>query len=128
MAKDEPIQEDANEDTGSTSAATTGYPPGDWVIVHAVGPDNSRGLYILGGDGDVCDLYTERKDEHGISRELVPFPNSQQKARLIAAAPDLLAACNDAISKIDDCVDGKINFRSDFADRLRAAVAKAVGG
>jgi len=47
--------------------------------------------------------------------------------RLIAAAPELLAACEDALSKIDDCADGKINFRRDFGDRLRSAIAKATG-
>ena len=35
---------------------------------------------------------------------------------------ELLVAARDAISKIEDCADGKINFRSDFADRLKQAV------
>lgn len=37
----------------------------------------------------------------------------------------LVEACKDVLSKIDDCADGKINFRRDFADRVRAALAKA---
>jgi hypothetical protein len=46
---------------------------------------------------------------------------------MTAASPDLLEAAKDAVMKIDFCADGKINFRRDFADRLRAAIAKATG-
>lgn len=49
-------------------------------------------------------------------------------ARLIASAPELLEAAMDAVSKIEDCAAGKINFRDDFADRLRAAISKAISG
>ncbi len=51
---------------------------------------------------------------------------SQNNLKLTAAATDLLIGALDVISKIDDCCDGKINFRRDFADRLRTAVEKII--
>jgi hypothetical protein len=50
-------------------------------------------------------------------------------ARLIAAAPELLAACKDIESKIVDCEAGLINWRpDDFLHRVRAAIAAAGEG
>lgn len=50
------------------------------------------------------------------------------RAYIVTAAnafPDLVEACKDALSKIDDCADGRINFRRDFGDRLRTALKTA---
>ena len=126
MAKDEPTHKSVTNQTGSTSAAMTGYPPGSWSIVNSVGPDNSRGLYILGNDGDVCDLYAERKDEHGIARGLVPFANAESNARLIAAAPDLLEACKLLHKAL---LRGPQIIRNDEIAQIQNAIQKAtVGG
>lgn len=92
--------------------------------------EHTPGPWRIGGTKDL---------KHGRGREIaadaarigivygVIDPDVIANARLIAAAPELLEACRDAASKIDDCLDGKINFRSDFADRLKAAIAKAEG-
>ena len=70
----------------------------------------------------ICSMSWWQFDKPGIIDDNISGAN----AKLIAAAPDLLTACLDTISKIEDCDDGKINFRRDFADRLKEAVAKAL--
>lgn len=54
-----------------------------WCILPASGEDGSRGVYIYADGEDVCDLYTERKDEHGIKRGLIPFPHAEANAKRI---------------------------------------------
>jgi hypothetical protein len=51
-------------------------------------------------------------------------------ARLIAAAPDLLAACEAVLSNLDHLSDvwGQEGVTRTVQDRLRAAIAKAKGG
>jgi hypothetical protein len=63
----------------------------------------------------------------GTIAEAKPFnsPLAAVNAKLIAAAPDLLEACQDFVSKLDDYFAGRINIRPDYADRARAAIAKA---
>jgi hypothetical protein len=45
-------------------------------------------------------------------------------ARLIAAAPELLDACNAALTDYEACMPGATSMRA----ILRAAIAKATGG
>lgn len=67
------------------------HTPGPWNVMKAEDSNGNVGWYVL-GDTDICDLYHYWHDEHGIKRDLVPFENSEANAKLIAAAPDLLAA------------------------------------
>ena len=59
----------------------------------------------------------------------VPLSEREANGELIVKAVNchdiLLAAAQDALSKIDDCADGKLNFRRDFGDRLREAIERA---
>ena len=51
---------------------------------------------------------------------------AEANARLMAAAPDLLAACKDIEGKLVAYSRGQINMRpDDFLERVRAAIAKA---
>lgn len=72
--------------------------PGPWTV-------DELEWVILGSAGQhVCKLY---------------YPNTEANARLIATAPDLLAACELALPHL-------VNEES--ADAVRAAIAKATGG
>jgi hypothetical protein len=51
---------------------------------------------------------------------------TRANARLIAAAPDLLAACKEAITELDDCCADPSDIW-DFYEKLRSAIAKAEG-
>jgi hypothetical protein len=55
---------------------------------------------------------------------------NEANARLIAAAPDLLAACEAVLSNLDHLSDvwGQEGVTRTVQDRLRAAIAKAKGG
>lgn len=79
--------------------------------------------------GDVCDCYAMSDPQSlstrngGTSRPL-PFRDAEANARLIAAAPDLLAALRAMVCRCEPDTDG--------ADRrmwedARAAIAKAEG-
>lgn len=52
------------------------------------------------------------------------WPEGKANARLIAAAPDLLAACTRALGFVDSMPD---NDNVGLADCLRAVIAKAEG-
>lgn len=82
-----------NEKTETAPVHAVVHTPGPWIVMDAKGEDGSTGLYVSAPNGDVCDLYSHRRDEHGMPRGLVPFIGAERNARLIAAAPDLLAAC-----------------------------------
>lgn len=57
----------------------------------------------------------------------IPREEAEANARLIAAAPDLLEACQAILAEHDNPNGHAILFDS-VADILRAAVAKATGG
>lgn len=52
---------------------------------------------------------------------------AEANARLIAAAPDLLAACEQALVELEDSLPAPSD-EWDFYDKLRLAIAKATGG
>jgi hypothetical protein len=55
-------------------------------------------------------------------------PECEANAALIAAAPDLLAACREALEDYAGCnVDRFTQHETDKMNRLRAAIAKAEG-
>ena len=64
---------------------------------------------------------------------LLRTPKGQANAHLIAAAPDLLAACKESLHFLDVLNDGYSTDQVspqevNLAEQLRAAIAKAEGG
>jgi hypothetical protein len=56
-------------------------------------------------------------------------PNQEANARLIAAAPDLLAACQAAVAEGKDLdFGGNISIPPRVWVKIRAAIEKATGG
>lgn len=88
----------------------TQYTPGPWTPKeHA----DSSGIYIETDEGDACAISGGRRN--GITDK------QRANARLIAAAPELLAACQSAVISMQDLTPQmKASLRM-----LRAAIAKA---
>lgn len=105
-----------------TTEAKTTHTPGPWVCA-AKTPDMIR----IGPENQPMDNgYAFLADIHGRERE--------SNARLIAAAPDLLAACKEATNirvplQVAESLGGS-GISKDLAnayEHLRAAIAKAQG-
>lgn len=73
----------------------------------------------------------EAPDQHGYSAKKVAstsVTNHEANARLIAAAPTLLAALKEIVSQIDQGgTDGKVFARDYCITAARAAIANATG-
>ena len=84
------------------------HTPGPWFVKESV---VTQQLMIRGDGGNVCGVYLTSKGER--------MPQ-QGNARLIAAAPELLEACKQALDalKHEDTIE---------VDLLRAAIGKAEG-
>ena len=107
----------SNGQTGAKPSAA--HTPGPWQVSggranhtlygHGVGPDSAYIALVT---------YCDRTPEHHVQ--------SLADARLIAAAPELLAAAQELI-RCDDCLTGEISM-SEYehaVGMLRAAIAKA---
>lgn len=103
---------------------------------HTPGPWKSRNYKTNeGGVWIDCDSWRNRKTAScrggtlalalpgGVGKEGDIWAN----ARLIAAAPDLLAACESALWLIIE-LDASGSAQAEVKDQLRAAIAKATGG
>jgi hypothetical protein len=105
------------------SAATDCYTPGPWILDdrgYSYIVANSRGEYVT---RDVC-----RMD----ASTMAAF-EQQGNAKLIAAAPELLAAIQKVLA--DECSDEKMCYEiggyvldDDVREQCQAAITKAVGG
>lgn len=90
-------------------------------MMPAMDSDGNTGVYIMGCTGDIiCDLYSYSKDEHGISRRLIPYKNAEANAQLIAAAPTL----KDNLIELVDAVDrvGEWDELSRVGEALKSAL------
>ena len=108
----------------------TKHTPGPWIVCVVDGED--RGYFsieqdreALGGDepSTIGEVYT--------SGEGIDMADGEANAALIAAAPDLLAACEAALSFGEghpDRTPGWHDARLTTQLTLRAAIAKAKGG
>lgn len=89
---------------------------------------DSGGMTVMSGDGQmsIADIrgFGYLSSRLGTHKAVAIM---DANGRAITALPELLAAAIDTVSKIEDCVDGKINFRADFAERLKDAIKKAIG-
>lgn len=103
------------------------HTPGPWTI-HGWGEDNYE---VNADDETVCNV-------PGFDDETVDSDRAEANARLIAAAPELLAACRSLVDEIDSWVwvnvGGKVRafevsggYAAYLQNLVRAAIAKAEG-
>ena len=85
------------------------HTPGPWV--YDFDPDGNRHV-VYSDDGKVTELR---------------FKDAEANARLIAAAPDLLEACQRMVKWAEDWKAGNTHPHDDWLF-ARAAIAKAIGG
>jgi len=88
---------------------------------HTPGPWEAAKIYVNKSDGS-SDTHIATAATHDVS-EVEACAN----ARLIAAAPELLAAAKAFAENAVETADGNIVFGYRVLDRLRAAIAKAEG-
>ena len=95
---------------------TTQHTPGPWEAVEG---NAHHGPFVTDiGDRTICDLYTL----DGADRPAVFRPEeAEANARLIAAAPDLLAALEEL------CLAPNKHRPEEYWEDARAAIAKAKG-
>ncbi|HSW34698.1 MAG TPA: hypothetical protein VLH36_13890 [Steroidobacteraceae bacterium] len=109
------------------TTAVSGHTPGPWVVEVCRGPhDRDCGLSIMqrlpAYRGEVAHV----ADAENIGGITVAERNAN--ARLIAAAPDLLEACQTVLAGFDRGIAVDANTVNGLvAARLRSAVAKAEG-
>jgi hypothetical protein len=97
------------------------HTPGPWILSESLGSSNSYKIEKEPG-GLVVKIYG--RDANIPTGEIVRVKRTEANARLIAAAPDLLAACENALATITgERVGGAISTEIE----LRAAIAKAKG-
>jgi len=105
----------------------TQHTPGPWHIVSAADPIEKTIMFSFGGfvgDGDNAPIATTCTSSYSDeTRPAVALAN----ARLIAAAPDLLAALEKLIGDVRDIHDIDTIMYDDVLN-ARAAIAKAKGG
>ena len=100
-----------------------GHTPGPWAISHQPDTANRQVDDAAGRQITYCPVHCKS----------VPLPEAQANARLIAAAPELLAACKLALETaenwIHDQLDGTSMVEPELADLepVRQAIAKAEG-
>jgi hypothetical protein len=99
----------------SETTSRTEHTPGPWAWDHA--------RYKMRGDGDCLVL----------SGGPLVGKKSEANAHLIAAAPDLLAACEKVYLELDSLTGGEpdhplSNYVGNWKAELRAAVTRAKGG
>lgn len=90
----------------------SGHTPGPWIFDN----DWRRWPTVFGSDGIKVAIIEKDKTIDSFVYEL---PERFANARLIAAAPDMLAALKDVVAVADR--------KTDEFDRARAAIAKAEG-
>ncbi|MFN7640757.1 MAG: hypothetical protein ACK5PR_03330 [bacterium] len=111
------------------------HTPGPWVVNYK--PDDEP--YIIAEQGKawdnpvICSLYEDVTPEDSItfSPWLKAYPNAEANARLIAAAPDMLAALEDAEKEMRGWSwTGNARDKGPYDEhlaRIRTAIAKAKG-
>jgi hypothetical protein len=95
---------------------TDTHTPGPWTA-----SDERRGIFEIIHDGDL--LAQVWRVRHAGDGDLPAEAN----ARLIAAAPELLEACREALALISEFELEALDGRDEVPDLLRAAIAKAEG-
>jgi hypothetical protein len=100
---------------------STQHTPGPWHFTNELNAKRARGKFLtvlpVGDDCPVADVNRHRG------------PSSEANARLIAAAPDLLTALQDAVNVFLDAdkAPGQVLLTGDRREAWEAAVSKAKG-
>lgn len=97
---------------------TNTHTPGPWEVWADPGIE-TRDVFVVPVAGGVVVADIVTVNAHGIATEQT-ISTGHANARLIAAAPELLEACEAALLRDDIASD-------ELGDALRAAVAKAKG-
>ena len=99
---------------------TTNHTPGPWAVRFT---EQSNVIQIVAHDvGAVIARTAEAHPESGI------YSDIEHNARLIAAAPELLAALDDLVQQIDKGAKaGRLDLTVIFTTEARAAIARARG-
>lgn len=101
------------------------HTPAPWNIEEATCINGGGFKYITGADGrDVCDLYS--RSDSGSKVRGYDFPNADDNAHLIAAAPELLEALEGLCSADYIKEDCSIK-RQEYWAKANEAIAKAKG-
>jgi len=113
--------------SNQNASGVSSHTPGPWHIVSAADPIEKTIMFSFGGfvgDGDNAPIATTCTSSYSDeTRPAVALAN----ARLIAAAPDLLAALEKLIGDVRDIHDIDTIMYDDVLN-ARAAIAKAKGG
>ncbi len=103
------------------------HSPGPWEYYERLSAsENHKGWSIAAIKANgrrviVGEVYPQYEEEGG-----PPGKNAEDNARLIAAAPELLAACKEAFEHLmDDLQDYGTEDARPIVEQLRAAIAKA---
>ena len=102
-------------------ASTNEHTPGPWAA-----RDLGRGTVEVIGGGDLIARLWRTRVWLLPSEQGGDLP-AEANARLIAAAPELLEACQEALALISEFELEALDGRDEVPDLLRAAVAKAEG-
>lgn len=110
----------------------TKHTPGPWQVAEAT---EHHGWYVTSDFGNtICDLYCMSRPDlpstaNGGLSHPVPFMHEMAgpNARLIAAAPELLAALVSITDQLERVGDTRPSKDGQFIDEARAAIAKASG-
>lgn len=107
-----------------TDTNKTQHSPGPWEIAE-------DGQYFGDSSATYRALYVIQTNQRVIARTTLPADEKEQaNARLIAAAPELLAALHGIMRHLkENCIwrESRADYGSDLLDAARAAIAKATG-
>ncbi len=99
---------------------------------HTEGPWRCVGTYVSkvlrpnGYSLPICRVYNQKSGSPGVEPDM-SLEEAEANALLIAATPDLLAACVEALALICEFEVEALDGRDHVPDQLRDAIAKATG-
>lgn len=106
------------------------HTPGPWGHLNRQGVEATSRTEIYGADGEALGVLSWYQNETDVGQG-ADKTHGGANARLIAAAPDLLAGLEDALEFAAEALDmmepGRTPYGPRF-DRWRAAIARAKGG
>lgn len=126
-----------NAANGASVAPSATHTPGPWEYIPGT---EHHGAYVSGPfGGDICDCYamsdpSSLSARNGGTSQPIPFRDAEANARLISAAPELLAVVEDMRRRSgwdhpNNTVGGLTFYMTgEHYNRICAAILKATGG